>query len=265
MTLVEARNIAFRYRSDWVLRDISFTLNRGEFLGLIGPNGSGKTTLLKIINGVLTPQQGEVLFAGRSLSSWDRKILAQRLAVVGQETPVDFPFTVLELVLMGRYPHLALLEFEKERDVIIAQQAMESVHVSHLANRRLAALSSGERQRALVARALSQQPICLLMDEPTAFLDLRHQLDLFVLTRKLVREDNLGALIISHDINLAAQFCDRLLVLDRGRLVVQGTPEEVVCSRHLEPVYKCRLYVDRSPVSGKPRITPLPSAADDQL
>jgi iron complex transport system ATP-binding protein len=258
MHLVEAKELSFRYGREWVLSEVSFTLARGQFLGLIGPNGSGKSTLLKIINGVVRPQLGQVFFEARELSSWNRKLLAQRMAMVAQEIPLYFPFTVLELVLMGRYPHLGALEFESTRDREIVSEAMELVEVRHLEHRRATELSGGERQRALVARALSQQPICLLMDEPTAFLDLRHQLDLFGLTRRLVRNSDLAALVISHDINLAAQFCDQLILMDQGKISVQGPPEEVVRSEHLEPVYGCQLLVDQSPISGKPRVTPVP-------
>jgi iron complex transport system ATP-binding protein len=258
MHLLEARDISFRYDREWVVRNVTFTLEPGEFLGLLGPNGSGTSSLLKILNGILRPQQGEVAFEDRGLSSWSRRRLAQRMAMVAQEIQLDFPFTVLELVLMGRYPHLGALEFESDRDLAIARECMERVEINPLENRLVTRLSGGERQRALVARALCQQPRCLLMDEPTAFLDLRHQLDLFTLTRELAALHGVGALVISHDINLAAQFCDRLLVMDRGHLAVQGTPDEVVRPQHLETIYGCRLQVDRSPVSGKPRVTPVP-------
>ncbi len=258
MHLLEARDLSFRYDREWVVKDVTFTLEPGEFLGLLGPNGSGKSSLLKVLNGILRPQQGQVSFENRGLSSWSRRRLAQRMAMVAQEIQLDFPFTVLELVLMGRYPHLGALEFESDRDLAIARECMERVEIYHLENRLVTRLSGGERQRALVARALCQQPRCLLMDEPTAFLDLRHQLDLFVLTRELTARHGVGALVISHDINLAAQFCDRLLVLDRGCLAVQGRPEEVIRPEHLETIYGCRLQVDRSPVSGKPRVTPVP-------
>jgi iron complex transport system ATP-binding protein len=257
MHLVQATNLSFRYEKDWVVRDVTFSLEPGEFVGLLGPNGSGKSTLLKVLNGVLRPQQGQVTFENLEVSSWSRRRLAQGMAIVAQETQVDFPFTVLELVLMGRYPHLGALQFERERDLAIARQCMEHLEIDYLETRLVTQLSGGERQRALVARALCQQPRCLLMDEPTAFLDLRHQLDLFTLTRDLTARHGVGALVISHDINLAAQFCDRLLVMDRGRLAVQGTPEEVVRPEHLEGIYGCRLQVDWSPVSGKPRVAPV--------
>jgi len=258
MHLLETRELSFRYDREWVVSDVTFTLEPGEFLGLLGPNGSGKSSLLKVLNGILRPQQGQVSFENRELSSWSRRRLAQRMAMVVQEIQLDFPFTVLELVLMGRYPHLGPLEFESDRDLAIARECMERVEIYHLGNRLVTRLSGGERQRALVARALCQQPRCLLMDEPTAFLDLRHQLDLFTLTRALTARHGVGALVISHDINLAAQFCDRLLVMDKGRLAVQGRPEEVIRPEHLETIYGCRLQVDRSPVSGKPRVTPIP-------
>jgi len=258
MHLIEARDLSFRYESEWVVRNVTFTLKPGEFLGLLGPNGSGKSSLLKVVNGILRPQQGQISFENRELSSWSRRRLAQRLAMVAQEVQLDFPFTVLELVLMGRYPHLGALEFESDRDLAIARECMERLEIHDLENRLVTRLSGGERQRALVARALCQRPRCLLMDEPTAFLDLRHQLDLFTLTRELTVRHAVGALVISHDINLAAQFCDRLLVMDRGRLAVQGTPEEVIRPEYLETIYGCRLQVDRSPFSGKPRVTPVP-------
>jgi iron complex transport system ATP-binding protein len=258
MHLIEARDLSFRYDSEWVVSNVTFTLESGEFLGLLGPNGSGKSSLLKVLNGILRPQQGQVAFEGRELSSWSRRSLARRLAMVAQEVQLDFPFTVLELVLMGRYPHLGALEFESDRDLAIARECMERLEIQHLENRLVTRLSGGERQRALLAQALCQQPRCLLMDEPTAFLDLRHQLDLFTLARELTAGHGVGALVISHDINLAAQFCDRLLVMDRGRVAVQGSPEEVVRPEHLEGVYGCRLQVDQSPVSGKPRVTLVP-------
>jgi iron complex transport system ATP-binding protein len=264
MNLVQARNLSFRYQRNWVLRNVSLTLDSGELVGLIGPNGSGKSTLFKVLNGILRPQEGQALFQGREISQWPRKLLAQKMAMVAQEVPDQFPFTVLELVLMGRYPHLGALEFEGRRDLSLASRAMELVDVAHLQHRLLGDLSGGERQRALVARALCQEPVCLLMDEPTAFLDLRYQLDLFILVGKLAKESRLGAVIISHDINLAAQFCDRLLLMDRGRIACQGPPAEVVRPEHLEGVYGCRLFVDQSPISGKPRVTPVPAGDGDQ-
>ena len=177
--------------------------------------------------------------------------------MVAQETMQDFPFTVLECVLMGRYPHLGPMEFESEEDLTIARKAMELADVSNLEHRRMSELSGGERQRTVVARALSQQPVCLLMDEPTAFLDVRHQLDLFRVTYRLVRDNDLGALVVSHDINLAAQFCDQLILMNDGRIEIQGPPSQVVRSEHLERVYGCQLLVDESPISGKPRVTPV--------
>ena len=161
MHLIEARDLSFRYDREWVVRNVTFTLKPGEFLGLLGPNGSGKSSLLKVLNGVLRPQQGQVSFENRELSSWSRRRLAQRMAMVAQEIQLDFPFTVLELVLMGRYPHLGALEFESDRDLAIARECMGRVEINSLENRLVTRLSGGERQRALVARALCQQPRCL--------------------------------------------------------------------------------------------------------
>ena len=257
MTVIALDTVGFRYDVNWVLKNISCEIVRGEFAGLLGPNGSGKTTLLKIIDGMLQPQEGRVFISGVPLSSIRRQALAKTIAVVSQDFRMTFPFSVQEVVLMGRSPHLAKWRFEGETDLLIARKAMEMTDTLHLAGRDMEQLSGGERQRVLIARALAQEPQILLLDEPTAFLDIKHQMDFFDLVKSLNRTINLTVVAVTHDINLASLYCDRLILMRDGRIAVQGRPEDVVSEENIAQVYRVRVQVDCSPATGRPRITPL--------
>jgi iron complex transport system ATP-binding protein len=252
--MIEVNAISFRYREDWVLQDVSFRVERGEFVGLIGPNGSGKTTLLKMLYRLLSPQKGEILFELAPMNKMSRMDIAKRIAVVSQETHLLFPFTVLETVLMGRSPHLGPLMFEGEKDLEIAWKAMEWTKIRPLSERTIDELSGGERKRVFIARALAQEPEVILLDEPTANLDIHHQIDFLDLILTLNRERGLTIVIASHDLNIASEFCDRLILLQQGRIYRTGTPEEVITKENIESVYGCEVWVDRNPISGMPRI-----------
>ncbi len=241
-----------------VLKDVSITISSGEVLGVLGPNGSGKSTLLKVLMRILTPQQGTVELFGQSYESLSQAEISRRVAFVPQETQQAFPFTINEMVLMGRYPHHNRtwgLGWEGSKDRAAAHQAMEDLDVSHLGSRLITDVSGGERQRAVIARALAQEPEVLLLDEPTAFLDLHHQLDIARIIRRLNQERGLTVILVSHDLNLASQYCDRLLLLQDGRIVTIGTPQEVISKEFLEPVYGCEVLIDRHPQSGMPRVS----------
>ncbi len=252
--MIELKAISFRYHEDWVLRDVSFRVERGEFVGVIGPNGSGKTTLLKILYRLLAPQKGEILFELLPLKKMDRTDIAKTIAVVAQETHLLFPFTVLETVLMGRSPYLGHLIFESEKDVEIARKAMEWTKILHLSERPIDELSGGERKRVFIARALAQEPEAILLDEPTANLDIHHQIDFLDLILTLNRERGLTIVMASHDMNIASEFCDRLILLHEGRIYRTGTPREVITKENIENVYGCEVWIDQSPTSGMPRI-----------
>ncbi len=252
---LEMDRIGFRYAAEWVIRDVSLTVQPGEFLGIIGPNGSGKTTLLKIMAGILKAGEGRVKIGGRPLGEITRKALAGKVALVAQETSAAFSFSVREIVLMGRYPHLGFLSFEGERDLKIADAAMALSGILPLGSRPVHELSGGERQRVWIARALAQQPEIMLLDEPTAFQDIRHQVDFFRLIRDLNRSRGLTVIAVTHDINLASSYCSRLVLLSRGGIFAAGPPDQVVTEENLFHVYETEVLVDRSPVDGRPRVT----------
>ncbi|MFP8873244.1 MAG: ABC transporter ATP-binding protein, partial [Myxococcota bacterium] len=201
-----------------VLRGVDLDVQPGEVVGLIGSNGAGKTTLVRVASGVLNPDAGSVALMGRSLSSYSRRELAQQIAVVPQDLHVPFPFRVGEIVLMGRAPHQAWYGFETREDVERARDAMESLGIAQLANRSILDLSGGERQLVLVARAVAQESPWLLLDEPTAFLDLRHRVTALRVVRERAARGH-AALLVSHDLSLAARVCDRLVMLSVGRVV----------------------------------------------
>jgi iron complex transport system ATP-binding protein len=245
----------------WALRSLTCEVGEVEILGIIGPNGSGKSTLLKLLGSILSPHHGTITLQERVLKSFARQELARIVAYVPQHSQVVFPFTLAEFVLMGRFPHrqsgsvLGWFGWETEEDVRAAEQAMDAMEILHLANRAVGDVSGGERQRAVVARALTQAPRVLLLDEPTVFLDLRHQLDICTILRRLNREQGLTVVWVSHDLNLAGQYCDRLLLLQEGALVRVGVPSAVLRPEVIESVYRCPVLVDRHPASGAPRVT----------
>jgi iron complex transport system ATP-binding protein len=259
MTILQVRDIGFRYSNQWVLKKISFEAGKGEIIGIIGPNGSGKTTLLKVIDGILFPQEGDVLIQGASIRHIKRNVLAQLVAVVPQETYMIFPFRVAEVVLMGRYPHLGRLVFESKHDYHIAKNAMEKTDILSFADRKVHQLSGGERQRVWIARALAQEPQIMLLDESTAFLDIRHQVALFDLIKSVNKKEGLTVIVVTHDINLAVQYADRIILLSEGAIHCLGSSDEVITEQHIKEVYETNVKVDKNPVTGKPRVTLLSS------
>jgi iron complex transport system ATP-binding protein len=253
--MIEVGSIFFQYHQDWVLQDVSFQVRKGEFVGMIGPNGSGKTTLLKILYRLLTPQRGDVLFDHLSLRRMSRGEIAKKIAVVAQETYPAFPFRVIEMVLMGRSPYLGHLMFESPKDLEIARKAMAWTEILPIAERPIDELSGGERKRVFIARALAQEPEVILLDEPTANLDIHHQAEFLDLILSLNREKGLTILMASHDLNLASEYCDRLFLLQHGKIYKMGSPEEVMTRENIERVYGCKVWVDRNPASGMPRVS----------
>jgi iron complex transport system ATP-binding protein len=253
--MIEAKSIYFRYHQEWVIKDVSFRLEKGASIGLIGPNGSGKTTLLKILYRLLSPQKGEVSYDLLPLKRMKQRDIAKRIAVVAQENYPLFPFRVIEIVLMGRSPYLGQVIFESKKDLEIAKRVMEWTKVLSLSERSVDELSGGEKKRVFIARALCQEPQVILLDEPTANLDIHHQVDFLDLILTLNRERGLTIVMASHDINIASEFCDRLILLREGRIFKMGSPNEVITEENIEQVYGCQVWVDQNPISGTPRIT----------
>jgi len=257
-TAVSIKNLSHSYGDISVLRNISFSIKRGNFFVIIGPNGSGKTTLMMIISGILHRQKGQLEIQGHPIRSYTRKALARTMALVPQIGSVYFPFTVTELVLMGRAPYLGTLGLEREGDLEIARQAMAFTGVEYLADRKMNQLSGGERQRVFIARAICQEPQIMLLDEPTASLDLAHQVGIMDLMERLKEERGVTVVMVSHDVNLAAMYGDNLLLLKEGQIVRMGLPGDVLTYETLEQVYGCKVLVDDSPLGNFRRITPVP-------
>ncbi len=245
----------------WTLNGLTFEVARGETLGIIGPNGSGKTSLLKLLAKILRPQEGTIHLFDAELGVLSQSAVARLVAYVPQDFQQIFPFTIAEMVLMGRFPHhqnrqiLSGFRWDTVEDIEQATQSMDMMDVAHLANRFISDVSGGERQRAIIARALAQEPSVLLLDEPMAFLDLNHQLEICRTLRRLNEECGLTVLVISHDLNLASQYCDRLLLMKEGQVARLGPPQDLIQPEVLEEVYGCRVLVDRHPDSGLPRVT----------
>jgi iron complex transport system ATP-binding protein len=223
--------------SDFALRDISVSIAPGSLTGLLGPNGCGKTTLLKLLSGVLKPDLGSVRLADRELRRLSTKAIAQQIAVVPQETHPAFDFTVMEMVLMGRHPHLGAFQLEGPSDFVIAREALAATGTAHLAGRAYMTLSGGEKQRVVIASALAQKPTVLLLDEPTASLDLGYQLEIASLLRQLNRERGVTMVLATHDLNLAASVCDTLVLVRDGRVLMQGPTHEVLTTTTVEQLY----------------------------
>ena len=258
--LVEFRNVGFSYRGaapggrPFAVAGLDFAVAAGEILGVIGPNSAGKTTLVRLLTRVVAPDAGEIRIDGVPLARLDARALARRVAVVPQTLPHGFPFTVGELVLMGRYPYGAGRFFENDDDRLVAETAMTAVGVAHLAAAPLELLSGGERQRAVIARALAQRPQILVLDEPTAHLDLRYQEACGTLLRRLAADEGVAVVLVSHDLNLAAELADRLLLLAGGRPVALGRPIDVLAPLTLERVFAARVVVDRTRDTDRPYV-----------
>lgn len=254
--VIRIENLTVRYRSAPVLRDISLQIHRGEVVALIGPNGAGKTTLIRALSGVLKPVSGQIVILDRDLASLSPRQRARNLAVVPQARQLPEAFTVWQAVLMGRTPYLGWLGQPMQADRQRVEWALERTACESLANRPLGELSGGEQQRVLLARALAQETPVLLLDEPTAHLDLRHQARLLSLVRELAREHGLAVLMALHDLNLVALYADRVALLSEGRLFALGSPEQVLTPETLMAAYQVALNVVPHPEYGTPLVLP---------
>ncbi len=250
---ITIRSASTGYGRTKVLESVDLVFDQGGFVGVLGPNGSGKTTLLRLISGVLEPWEGSVSLFGKPLSSFSRKEVARIVGVIPQESYFAFEFTVSEIVLMGRSPYIRRFGFESETDREIATQAMEQTEILHLRDRPVNRISGGERQRVVIARVLAQKPRVLILDEPTSHLDLNHQVEVYDILEKL-NSEGLTVIVISHDLNLAGQYCRRLVLLDSGRLVASGMPEEILSPSLIERVYKVKPLVQKNPLTGTPLV-----------
>jgi iron complex transport system ATP-binding protein len=255
---IQTDNLTFAYKDIPVLADVSLSVEKGEMLGILGSNGSGKTTLLKIFSAVLTGQ-GNVKLNGRNIANYGKRELSRLFAVVPQESQINFPYTVAEIILMGRASYHSPLALEGKKDLEVARSSMELTDSLPLADRYLHELSGGEKQRVMIARALAQEPEILLLDEPSAFLDLKHQVQILELMRRLNRERGLTIVAALHDVNLAALFFPRLLMLQDGKIYRDGSPTEIVTEETIYDVYGIRVRVQTDTSGERPQLFICPS------
>jgi iron complex transport system ATP-binding protein len=256
--VLEVDQLAAGYDDLDVIRNISFSLLEGDMLGIVGPNGSGKSTLLKALTRSIPVHSGRVRIHGRDLSEFRANDLAQTVSVIPQSSPLPEGFSALEIALMGRTPYLRLLQSERPSDLALARRSMLQTDTLHLAERSVSDLSGGERQRVVVARALTQQSPILLMDEPTVHMDIGHQLSLLDLIVELQKKQHLSVVTVVHDLTLAAQYCDRLILLSEGEIFAAGTVESVLNPDTIRAVYNAGVRVDIHPDTGRPYVLPVP-------
>jgi len=250
--MIELDNISLGYNHQAVLDDVSMKAAPGQILGLVGPNGSGKSTLIKGMAGVIDLFSGHILIDDHDIKTMKRDKLARIVATVPQSPVLPGAFTAFEVVLMGRTPHLGLLRYEGGKDLAIAWQAMKATHTQSFAERRVSELSGGERQRLVIARALTQQPKAMLLDEPTANLDINHQVEILNLVKSLCLEQCLTVVIALHDLNLAAQYCDWMVMLNGGKVYAEGTPLDILTAKNIKRVYGAEVCVYPHPINKLP-------------
>jgi iron complex transport system ATP-binding protein len=256
--VLEIKNLTCGYNSKFILQDINLKVGEKELFGIIGPNGSGKTTLLRAITKVIKPKQGVILFKEKDISQMQYKELAKEIAVVSQSFETGF-MSVEEFVLLGRIPYYKQFQFlETKEDLEIASRCMKLTDTFRLKERLMQELSGGERQLAHIARALTQEPKLLLLDEPTAHLDITHQVEILDLIKKLNRDFGLTVIMVLHDLNLASEYCQRLVLINKGQIYRIGLPDEILDYRIIEEVYKTIVVVEKNPISSKPYIFVVP-------
>ena len=252
--IIRVDSIHCGYHKQEVLKDISFDIEKGEFLGIIGPNGSGKSTLLRSLSRCLKPYKGSIFYKGNNLYNIGHHEIARDFAFVAQDSLFKFSFTALEIVLMGRIPYLKRTQQETAYDIETTREAMKVTDTLLFSDRQINELSAGERQMVVIAKALAQEPGVLYLDEPTSHLDIGHQVQILSLLKELNRQKGITVVIVLHDLNLASEYCDRILLLDKGCVSEVGSPDSVLTYQNIEKVYKTIVLVNRNPVSGRPHI-----------
>ncbi len=253
--MIEARDISVGYDGLQVVSEVSFRVETGKIVFLLGANGAGKTTILKALNGTLKPYSGEILLEGKPLHQLSRRQIAKKIAVVAQESETKFPVTVLEFVLAGRFANTAFFAWDTDEDLQIALECLKLCDLDGYENRLMNQLSGGERQRAVLARALATQARILLLDEPTNNLDLSHQISIFKLVRQRCKNCLSSAVVVTHDVNLASEFADEIILLKNGKILAQGKSSVVLTEKNLRLIFDVNVLLDTNPVTKHPRVT----------
>lgn len=255
-SLITINKLCWNYGQVKVLDDINLTINKNRFYGIIGPNGSGKTTLLKNLSRSLMPQKGAVLLDGADITGFSNKDLARKISYVPQNTHLEFEFSVMDIVLMGRSSYLKRFQSESRSDIDIAKNAMLITNTWHLREKNIGQISGGEKQRVIIARALAQQAEIMLLDEPVSQLDIQHQIEILDIIKRLTQDKKVTVILSIHDLNLAAQYSDCLILMDKGRVFKRGTPEEIITEENIRRVYGVKVHIMENPLTGKPHLIP---------
>jgi len=255
MSIIEVKNISYSYDGvQNAIDNISFSVNPGEIISIIGPNGSGKSTILKCVSGYLSPHLGEVIVQNKNIKDYTAKEIAKAMSLIQQHFALDYDFTVMQVVLMGRNPHIKRLQSESEEDYHIANDALKKAEIYHLKSRSITSLSGGEWQRMILARALCQQSGIMLLDEPITGLDIKHQVNLMSVITKLSKENKISAVFVLHDLNLANHYSDRVILLKQGNVYKSGVPNDIMTKENLEFVYETPINI--IDFNGRKIITP---------
>ncbi|RCX20111.1 iron complex transport system ATP-binding protein [Anaerobacterium chartisolvens] len=255
--LISVKGLDWNYGEDRVLENVTLDLYSNGFYGIIGPNGSGKTTLLKNISRSLITKKGKVFLSERDITEFSNKELAKKISYVPQNTNLEFEFSVTDIVLMGRSPYLKRFQCESTYDMGIAKYAMQVTDIWHLRHKNIGMVSGGERQRVIIARALAQQADVMLLDEPVSQLDIHHQIEILEILKKLTEDNRLTVVMSIHDLNMAAQYCERLILMDKGRIFKEGGPHEVIVEENIRRVYGLNAFIMKNPLTDKPHLIPL--------
>ncbi|MGC8585250.1 MAG: ABC transporter ATP-binding protein [Thermoplasmata archaeon] len=244
--MISLKNVDFSYGGEFSLKNINMEINDGKIISVLGPNGSGKTTLLKIISGIINDYSGDVFVDNYNIKNIHRKILSRIISYVPQDLTLGFDFSVKEIVMMGRYPHIPLLSDLNKHDLDIVKNAMEITGIKNLENRSIREISGGEKQRVLIARAIAQESRVIVLDEPTSNLDIKYQLEIMKLLNKMVKNGDKTVIMSMHDINLSIRFCDEIFLMNEGKMVSSGKPDEVINDKILSSVYGINAKVLRN-------------------
>lgn len=251
--MIKVHSISYQYNKKPVLKNISFNIENGDFVGIIGPNGAGKSTLLKCISGLLPGNENKIFIKNNSIGKWNRKELAKNIAIIQQDFHTEFDFSVYEIVIMGRFPYLGFFERYSKEDEEFVENIFTQLDLAQFAKRRYSQLSGGEKQRVIIAQALAQNTDILLLDEPAVHLDIHHQIETFSLLKNL-NAKNKTIVVVSHNINLSAEFCSKLLILDKGEIVNFGKTDDVMKSEIISKIYKVSSKIVKNPFTNKPNI-----------
>ena len=257
MYALRVEHIEYAYEKESIIKDISFNIKKGEFISIIGPNGSGKSTLLKTLNHIYTPSKGEVYLYGEKIKNIKRQDIAKKISLVPQETHINYEFTVKDIVTMGRHPYKRRFERENPQDQSIVEEALKLTSTLDLKDRFITEISGGEKQRVIIAKALAQNSSIILLDEPTSSLDINHQIEVLNLLKNLNKEKKTTVIIVLHDINLAARYSDKIIFLNDGEIISQGSPEEVITEENIKKAYDMEIYLETNKHTNSPYLIPV--------